>query len=849
MTEQITYEEFIQSKILSTPNTGFTVNDEDLHPSNLPHQRDIIKWAANGGRRAIFASFGLGKSQIQLELARLCLLKNNGLALIICPLGVKQEFKRDAERLGIKISYVRTNEDIVKEVAFNDVKIFITNYERVRDGGIDVNQFIFVSLDEASVLRSYGSKTYQTFLPLFKNIPFRYVATATPSPNRFKELIHYAGFLGIMDTGQALTRFFKRDSTKANNLTIHPHKEREFWLWMKSFAIFITKPSVLGYSDEGYDLPPIKVHWHRVELQVPELNADRDGQLKLVRDEASSLSEAAKEKRDSLSERLGEVKSIIGGSDKHWLIWHHLESERDALEKEFKGHSSFKTVFGNQPDELKEKLLIDFSNGEYKILATKPEIAGQGCNFQRHCSDAIFMGINDKFNDIIQAIHRIQRFQQPKECNVHFIYTDSEENIRKNIEAKWKRHNELVAEMESLIKEYGLSNDGAIGELKRSMAIQRKVVKGNYFTAVNNDNVQEMKHIKDNSKHMIITSIPFSNHYEYTPSYLDFGHTNNDDHFFSQMDFLTPELLRVLMPGRIAAIHVKDRILFGNVTGSGMPTVNPFHAKTIFHYLKHGFLFIGMITVETDVVRENNQTYRLGWSEQCKDGSKMGVGSPEYVLLFRKPQTDTSKAYADLPVVKSKSLYSRGRWQIDARAKWNSSGNRLLTSEELQRLPIGKISERFYDFFKDAVYDYNTHVSTAIELEEIKTGNRSKLPAEFETLKIPSRTEWVWDDVVRMRTLNSSQNQRNQEQHICPFQLDIVERLINRYTNEGEEILDPFGGLQSVSFCSINMNRKGYGIELNETSWKDGVRYCKEAEHKRSVPTLFDVIDLEKEVA
>ena len=225
----MTYKKFIEAKVLTTPRSGFNVTDADLHTSNLPHQKDIIKWAGDGGRRAIFASFGLGKTQIQLELARICIKINGGKALIVCPLGVKQEFKKDAERLQMEIQYVRNNE----EVENAHTPFLITNYERVRDGGIDVSQFIFCSLDEASVLRSYGSKTYQTFLTLFNTVQFRYVCTATPSPNKYKELIHYAGFLGIMDTGQALTRFFKRDSTKANKLTIHPHKQREFWLWWR----------------------------------------------------------------------------------------------------------------------------------------------------------------------------------------------------------------------------------------------------------------------------------------------------------------------------------------------------------------------------------------------------------------------------------------------------------------------------------------------------------------------------------------------------------------------------------------------------------------------------------------
>ncbi|MCR0334035.1 hypothetical protein MKA37_23145 [[Clostridium] innocuum] len=181
------------------------------------------------------------------------------------------------------------------------------------------------------------------------------------------------------------------------------------------------------------------------------------------------------------------------------------------------------------------------------------------------------------------------------------------------------------------------------------------------FTAVNDDCVQETKRMKENSIDLIHTSIPFSNHYEYTPTYNDFGHNETTGEFFRQMDFLTPELLRILKPGRVAAIHVKDRVLFGNATGTGMPTIEPFHALCIEHYTKHGFQYFGMITVVTDVVRENNQTYRLGWSEQCKDGSKMGVGCPEYILLFRKLPTDRTNAYADEPVTKSKEEYGRAQ--------------------------------------------------------------------------------------------------------------------------------------------------------------------------------------------
>ena len=254
------YQEFLESKRPIAAETGFPVTATEIHPILKDHQRDIVRWALSGGRRAVFAAFGLGKSIMQLEIMRHVMAHTGGPTLIICPLGVRQEFIRDAQMLGLAPRFIRRPEEITPGPG-----LYLTNYETVRDGKLDPNLFDGVSLDEASILRSYGSKTYQTFLSLFRTVRYRFVATATPSPNRYKELIHYAGFLGVMDTGQALTRFFQRDSTQANNLTLYPHKEREFWLWLNTWAVFLQKPSDLGYSDEGYDLPPITVNWHEVD--------------------------------------------------------------------------------------------------------------------------------------------------------------------------------------------------------------------------------------------------------------------------------------------------------------------------------------------------------------------------------------------------------------------------------------------------------------------------------------------------------------------------------------------------------------------------------------------------------
>ena len=361
-------------------------------------------------------------------------------------------------------------------------------------------------------------------------------------------------------------------------------------------------------------------------------------------------------------------------------------------------------------------------------------------------------------------------------------------------------------------------------------------VRGERFVAVNNDCILEVRKMEDNSIDLIHTSIPFSNHYEYTPSYNDFGHNDDNARFFEQMDYLTSELIRVLKPGRVAAIHVKDRILFGNATGDGMPTVDPFSDMTVFHFLKHGFRYMGRICILTDVVRENNQTYRLGWSEQCKDGTKMGVGCPEYVLLFRKLPSDTSKAYADEPVCKSKEVYTRAQWQIDAHGYWRSSGDRLVNKDELADISVDNLQAVYRQYSREHVYDYEEHVKLAKELDE-----NGRLPATFMVVAPGSWNDLdVWDDINRMRTLNTNQSRRRQQMHVCPLQLDIVERIINRFSSGGDVVYDPFGGLMTVPMTAVKMGRYGRGCELNPDYFRDGVGYLQMAEEELEMPTLFD---------
>lgn len=833
---EMTYQEFLESKIELAQDSGFEVNPADINKALKPHQGDAVIWALKGGRRALFESFGLGKTIQEIEFCKQVIDHEGGRALIVLPLGVKQEFTQDAVNvLGYDAPvYCRSME----EVESCDSSIVLTNYERVRDGDIRPDYFVATSLDEASVLRSFGSKTYQTFLDKFKNVPYKLVATATPSPNKYKELIHYAGYLEVMDTGQALTRFFQRDSTKANNLTLYPNMEDEFWLWVSSWALFITKPSDVNpeYSDEGYVLPPLDVRWHEIPIHYGD-TSDKTGQMQLFTEAAAGLKEAAEVKRNSIDQRVEKMKEIVESSpEEHFLLWHDLESERKAI---LKSIPEVVDIYGSQDYDLREKRVIDFAQGRIKLFATKKSISGSGCNFQRYCHREIFLGIDYEFNDFIQAVHRCYRFLQTDTVVIDIIYMENERQIKEALLEKWKNHNHMVKKMTDIVKKYGLSPASKIKRLERKMGVETVKVQGKHYTAVNDDCVEECRRIESNSVGLIHTSIPFGNHYEYSANYNDFGHNENTEKFFEQMDFLTPELLRILEPGRVAAIHVKDRVLFGNATGTGMPTIEPFHAQCIEHYMKHGFQYFGMITVVTDVVRENNQTYRLGWSEQCKDGSKMGVGCPEYILLFRKLPTDKSNAYADDPVKKTKEDYTRAQWQIDAHGYWRSSGDRLISKDELKEFNVDDLQRVYREYSRSNVYSYEEHVKLAEELDK-----NDKLPATFMVVAPGSWNNLdVWDDINRMRTLNTTQSRRRQQMHVCPLQLDIVERIINRYSNEGDMVLDPFGGLMTVPMTAVKMKRYGYGIELSCDYFRDGVGYLQEAENEIETPTLFDFME------
>ena len=883
------YQELLAGKIKVAEKRGITISPDDLHPSLRPDQKDTAVWCLDLGAALVASDAGAGKTRIGIEVMRVLQQRYGGKCLIATELGAADTFiDKDPEVgegicLGLDIQYVRNDAEAFECTS----DIVLTNYERIRDGGFDFSKYTAVWLDEGNYIKNMASKTTDALRLQLARVKWKFIATATPSPNETLELVNYAHALGICDRGQILTMFFKRNSTKAGELSLKEEFELleqhtdSFWLWLSSWCICITSPADLGYHYPGFVLPQLNLHWIEVKIdKALEAGADRDGQHRMFITSRTGLAESARIKRGGIDVRVAKALDIVNEfPDDHFILWHHLEAEREALNKAFKDTNSYADIYGRLDEKLREKRVVDFTKGNLKYLATKPELNGVGCNFQKHCHRAIFVGINDSFDAIYQAVKRILRFYNPSdEVDIYLLYTPEEYDIVLNIQRKWKEHNIMREKMKALYEKYGLSHSKQIEEKKRSFKVDRKVWTGANYTLINNDCVYEVARMESNSVDMILTSIPFGNHYEYTDKYNDFGHNVTNEDFFHQMDFLVPELLRVLKPGRIAAFHTKNRIHYGSVTGLGFSAMHRFTHRACDCFERNGFHCLGFHYIPTDVVAENNQTYRLGFTEACKDMTKMGAGIPEEIWVYRKAPTTTSDAYADEKVKHNhaicrlcgneenikefkkkagftyycsschqfllledlrlpESMYSLSNWQLDADAFWRSSGNRYITPHELKSWGLDKIQRWWKKFNAESIYDYDAHVQLLDELEEHK-----KLSRTFTTVPLRSNTPYVWNDVNRMHGLNMEQSRRKLQNHICPMPFDQVDRCIEQYSNPGDTVLDPFGGLGTTGVRSVKKKRKAIITELNDIYAKTAAMYLRETEYKAVLPTLFDAL-------
>lgn len=800
-------------KLETAPTAGIEVPPDAIHPLLFDWQREVVRWALAMGRGALFEERGLGKTLQQVEWARHVTAHTGGRVIIVCPLAVAHQTVEEAARIGVPVRYVRSAADV--DAATESV--VITNYDMaIREGAFDFSAFIGVVLDESSRLKEFTSKTRQVLIDTFRDTPYRLCCTATPSPNDTVELGNHAEFLGVMTSGDMLTEFFIRDSNAANALRLKGHAVKRFWQWVAGWAVCIGKPSDMGqeYSDDGYDLPPLNLFHEEVPVDHSRAWAapDEDGQAKLFVDGNRSATDVWAEKRQTLEARVRRTAEIVARAPgEPWIIWHDTDYERDAIKAAIPEAT---VVTGGQSPEEKEALLTLFTEGHARIMATKPKIGGWGLNWQ-HCANMIFVGVTHKFEEFYQALGRCHRFGQQRPVNAYVVYAESERGIVEALREKWGKHEEMHAEMVAAMKEHGLGFRGPAYAIETEAP--RDVAAGTGWTMHLGDAVMVLRDLGENSVHLSVSSWPFADQYTYSSSVFDMGNCAGGEEFFEQMGFLLPELLRVTVPGRMALVHAKDRIVYGS-KNDGYFYIEPFSDNCIRAMTAAGWLFYGRITIATDPVRENNQTNRLGHGNLQKDATRIGVGMPEYLLLFRKPHTKTAAGgtWSDEPVLLTEVRgYTLPRWQVDANSLWRSNGRPLETWEA------------------DG-YDYRAHVA-AVE-EKDRRGELGRANGK----PIPTDHPGVWPDIQRTNCLNNLMAREQQdERHICPLQLDVCERAIERWSNPGDVILDYFMGIGSVGVTAIRLGRQALGVELKRSYWEWACRYCERAVTESRQGTLF----------
>ncbi len=418
------YSAFLARKAILDPPTGLS-EIPDLPAVLFPFQRDIVTWALKRGRAALFAGTGLGKSLMELSWGQAVTAATGGDILHFAPLAVAAQMVREAEKFGIPARHVRSQEDVAPGIN-------ITNYQKIEHFNLD--RFSGVILDESSILKSESGHYRNELVEACHNIPFRLAATATPAPNDFMELGNHAEFLGIMSYSDMLATFFTHDGGETQKWRLKGHAENDFWRWMASWAVLLRKPSDLGYDDGAYQLPALHQIHHMVTMQID--NAD------LVGGRASTLQERIKARRDSVGDRVAFAASLTP-KDRPFVWWCNLNSESEALTAAIPGAVE---VRGSDKEDVKERKLIDFSEGRIRVLVTKPSIAGFGMNWQ-HCADTGFVGLNDSFEQVYQAVRRFWRFGQQNEVTAHFIAAETEGAVVANLKRKEADADRMAAAM------------------------------------------------------------------------------------------------------------------------------------------------------------------------------------------------------------------------------------------------------------------------------------------------------------------------------------------------------------------------------------------------------------------
>jgi DNA modification methylase len=625
------YDTFLAKKVRKIQPSGHRVHDSEINQLLFPFQRDLVKWAVRKGRAAIFADTGLGKTFMQLEWARL-LGKNT---LIIAPLSVARQTVREATKIALDVRYVRDPSEMSP-----DHLLWITNYEMADK--FDYAAFGAVVLDESSILKALTGKTRRLLTDLCQCVPFRLACTATPAPNDNTEIGNHAEWLGICSHAEMLAMFFvnankehtyfvngeayrRKGSNKGGQeWRLKHHAEQPFFTWLSSWAMMLSKPSDLGYSDDGFSLPPVRVHTHFVDVDYTPTDQLFFTGLKGVGDRA-------KVRRMTIDDRLDAIAKIVNGGDEQWIIWTGLQKESSAVAAALSGAVEVK---GTDSIEHKVGAFEAFQDGDIRVLVTKPRIGGFGMNFQ-NAHKMAFFGLSDSWEAWYQCIRRQWRYGQAYAVDVHVVLSALEQDIYRNIMRKDAMARRLRQGMIELLREREKGELTAM-ETQRSTYRERTET-GKGWTAMLGDSCERLKEIEDDSIDLSVYSPPFADLYTYTDSERDLGNSADADEFYGHYRFIIREVRRATKPGRLTCVHTSD--IPAMASRDGYIGIKDFPGDVIRAYEDEGWVFFGRAFVQKNPQAQAIRTKAKGllFVQLRKDSSDSRPALIDQVLIFKKP--------------------------------------------------------------------------------------------------------------------------------------------------------------------------------------------------------------------
>lgn len=628
------YKKFIDTKIVKNKNFGIDISLGDIHPRLFDFQKDVVRWAVKKGRAAIFLDTGLGKTNCQLEWARL--LKQR--TLIIAPLSVARQTVREAKKIDIEVTYVRSQQEVDE---LSEQNIFITNYEML--DSFDADTFGAVVLDESSILKSLDGKTRRKLVDMFWNTKYKLACTATPAPNDQTEIGNHAEFLGICSMQEMLAMFFihanhvtetvvgkytikkKHSSSQGQEWRLKNHAHQAFYEWLSSWAMSLRKPSDLGYDDNGYILPALNIKPLFVNIDyVPE------GQLFFTG--LHGIQDRNKIRRVTLDDRVKMASEMINKSNEQWLVWCGLNPEGDALAKAIKDS---KQIQGSDKIEYKINTTQDFQDKKLKVLITKSKISGFGMNFQ-NCHNMVFVGLGDSWESYYQCIRRAYRFGQKKAVNVYIVLSDIEHEIFDNVMQKERMAIKMSQDLIDHVKTFEKNElQGRSSNVHHDY--KEKTITKPLYTAMLGDSSQRLKELEDNSIDMSVYSPPFADLYTYSASEFDLGNSRNWDEFFKHYAFVIQELLRVTKEGRVTCVHTAD--IPAMAVRDGYIGMRDFPGAVIKAYEDEGWIYHGYAVVAKNPQAQAIRTKAkaLLFVQFAKDSTSSRPAILDRVIFFRKP--------------------------------------------------------------------------------------------------------------------------------------------------------------------------------------------------------------------